>query len=1689
MMNRTLLYRTLALLAISLATLVGTASAAAPTLTTPTFSNVGANQVTLNLKASATGTGYFTLLSGSGAACGTGTQVKAGQTSAGGTAPYHGSLPLTADSAGAYTLRNLTQSTAYTACFTADDGSTLQAVPVAVNISTSASVALTSTWQFLTPWLDSKHTGTYINAGNDTNYDKYLDFAPDGTPYVLSDSYWGPSVKRLSGTGWDLVADTNLVCGFTREAYLEFAPNGNPYVATQIFAEYATVLTPRSKDLIMPFLWPINGYLDFSSGLAERISLAIAPDGTPYAAYQDATKNYKATVYKTSGGSWVSVGTEGFSAGQVNSTSLAIAPDGAPYVAYQDGANSNKATVMKFNGSSWVVVGSAGFSGGQADYTKLAIAPDGTLYVAYRDGSNGNKATVRKFNGASWVVVGNTGFSAGQADYLSLAITPDAAPVVAYEDWANNRKATVMKFVAGSWVTLGSAGFSPAEASHLSLAIAPDGSPYVAFHDGIYGYGKAPDTGLGGIVTVMKLAAAGVTTTTVTSDHNPATVGTSVTFTAAVTPAAASGTVTFSDGLSVLGSSTLSGGLAAYSTTGLIVGSHPITASYGGDSAYVGSTSAALTQTTSKSNQTITFAGPGTQYVGTNPTLTASASSLLNVSFTTATAGVCTVTSGGILTFGSAGTCTINADQNGNSSYNAASRVTQSFSVVPKNGQTITFANPGVQTVGTTVNLTATATSGLPVSFTSTTPGVCTVTSGGALSLVATGTCAINANQSGNGSYSAASQVGQSFSVDLGIILATPVTGNLGANQVTLNLTSSRTGTGYFTLLSGSGAACGTGQNVKDGKVSGGAAMAAYHGSLPLTANITGSYTVRNLSQSAPFTICFTADDNTTLKATPATAGITTAAAVAYTASNPTWNAQDATGFSNGELLLSISQITAPDGTPYVAYCATMDFSSFYATVKKFNGVAWEIVGSAGFAAISPTYTNPTFAIAPDGAPYLAFSDGANDGKATVMKFTGTSWVAVGGAGFSESATVVSLAFAPDGAPWVAYQNGSSKATVKKFDGTSWGAVGTAGFSADTVSGITLAFAPDGAPWVLYGDGSLEGKATVNRLNGASWDAVGTAGFTPKPGILNPSLAFTPEGTPSMTYAYSSSGANMVSVMTYSGGAWNTVGTDGTVITSISIFPINSNLSIAPDGTPWNAYQNNDNVIDVRRFSSGDWNTVAITTDSVDTPSLYFSADGTPLLAYMKVSFDGDGNPVFSGVSAKLFSAQTITFANPGAQVFATTPTLTATATSGLPVTFTSNTPGVCTISTGGLLNFVSVGDCTINADQAGNGHYNAAAQVTQTFSVTQATAAMILGRSKNSTTVGESVTFTAIFITSRATGSVTFKDGATTLGSGVINSGSATFTTSALSAGSHSITAVYGGDSNHTGVTSTAVTQTVLVNVTFTTSVPGLNVLVDGVSHPTPYTVAAPVGNSLTISVAQYQNGLTGTRYAFNSWSDSGAQSHSITVPATAATYTASLDTQYQINVQASPPSSASISLSVNGVSQPITSAVWYPAGTQVTAQAFPTSPYLFSSWSGGATGSVNPVTVTANGPLNITAVTSIPSSSATLTPGAGITKSGATAADRTWSFTLSNSSYVDAANVQVSLTLTATPACVTQILTPMPVSLGTIAQGGGSATANIHINFGSCPATTKFAAKYTYTSTGSPATAPNKTYNNQFQ
>ena len=90
--------------------------------------------------------------------------------------------------------------------------------------------------------------------------------------------------------------------------------------------------------------------------------------------------------------------------------------------------------------------------------------------------------------------------------------------------------------------------------------------------------------------------APGTSTISLTSDPNPSEITETVTFVANVMPVAATGTVTLTEGTTVLGVGTLSGGTVSFTISDLSLGSHSIVATYGGDATHSGSTSNTVIQ-------------------------------------------------------------------------------------------------------------------------------------------------------------------------------------------------------------------------------------------------------------------------------------------------------------------------------------------------------------------------------------------------------------------------------------------------------------------------------------------------------------------------------------------------------------------------------------------------------------------------------------------------------------------------------------------------------------------------------------------------------------------------------------------------------------------------------------------------------------------------------------------------------------------------------------------------------------------------------------------------------------------------------------------------------------------------------------------------------------------------------------
>jgi hypothetical protein len=144
----------------------------------------------------------------------------------------------------------------------------------------------------------------------------------------------------------------------------------------------------------------------------------------------------------------------------------------------------------------------------------------------------------------------------------------------------------------------------------------------------------------------------------------------------------------------------------------------------------------------------------------------------------------------------------------------------------------------------------------------------------------------------------------------------------------------------------------------------------------------------------------------------------------------------------------------------------------------------------------------------------------------------------------------------------------------------------------------------------------------------------------------------------------------------------------------------------------------------------------------------------------------------------------------------------------------------------------------------------------------TQPTATSLVS-SLNPAVAGQSVMFTATVTGSGIpTGSVSFKDGSTVIGTGVLDSaGKATFTTSALSVASHSITAVYGGSAAFAASTSSTLTQTITAPAsvgTTTTLTSNLNPAIAGQTVTLTATVAPVSGSGVPSGQVTFKDGST---------------------------------------------------------------------------------------------------------------------------------------------------------------------------------------------------------------------------------------
>ena len=772
-----------------------------------------------------------------------------------------------------------------------------------------------------------------------------------------------------------------------------------------------------------------------------------------------------------------------------------------------------------------------------------------------------------------------------------------------------------------------------------------------------------------------------------------------------IAAAASSGLpVSFTADASSAGVCTVSGATVSLVGTGTCA----VDADQPGNGSYLPAPQVQQSFSVGKDPQTISFttSPPGGATVGGSTyTVAAAASSGLAVAFSAdaSSAGVCTV-SGSTVSFVGAGTCTVNADQAGNGTFQPAAQVQQSFAVTTPSlsVQSINFSStpPGGAVVGGTYAVSATASSGLPVSFSVdlTSAGVCTV-SGATVSLVGTGTCTINADQAGNGSYLPAPQVQQSFAVGkdpqtISFTSTPPASSFVGASYAVSATSSS----GLAVVFSAAGSSAGV------CSVAGSTVSFVGAGTCTVNADQSGNGTYLpavQVQQSFAVTVASLSAQSISFTSTApvgATAGGSTYA-VSATASSGLAVAFSADASSAGVCTVSGSTVSfAGSGT-----CTINANQSGNGSYQAAAQVQQAFAVGIGAQTISFTSTppspagvgDPDYMVAANATSGLAVVFSADGSSAGICTVSGSSVSLVGAGTCTINADQPGDAThqaAPQVQQSFTVGPGAPAPSVQSINFTSTPPAGataggpTYGVSATASSGLAVAFSADassaGICTVSGSTVSLVGSGTctinANQAGNASYLSAPQVQQAFAVGLASQTISFTstpPGGAVAGGAAYTvtaTASSGLAVAFTLSAGSAGVCTISGASVSFVGAGTCTINANQAGDATHQAAPQAQQS----------------------------FTVAGSP--------------PPKSSQSISFTSA-----APAGAVAGGPTYTVTATASSGLAVAFSAagSSAGVCTVS-GSTVSFVGSGTCTINANQAGNASYLAAPQVQQAFAV-----------------------------------------------------------------------------------------------------------------------------------------------------------------------------------------------------------------------------------------------------------------------------------------------------------------------------------------------------------------------------------
>jgi hypothetical protein len=821
---------------------------------------------------------------------------------------------------------------------------------------------------------------------------------------------------------------------------------------------------------------------------------------------------------------------------------------------------------------------------------------------------------------------------------------------------------------------------------------------------------------------------------------------------AVVTASLSSGTVVGT------GNATSLSGVATFSGLGITGSPASYTVTYSSGSL----ATASQTISVAKGDQTITFADPTDRsWSASTFAVTPSASSGLDITLTSGTTSVCTVSTLTV-TMLREGTCTLTAAQAGNGNYNAATSVTQSFDISLAAQASFSISSSSSITYNSTLSLTTSGGSGTG-GVTFAVSGSCTLSG---TTLTATGnadaTCSVTATKAADTQYAQATATQAVTIAKASQTITASSFANRSWTSVTASLNGSATASSSLTVSwsSTTTSVC---------TVTGTTLALVSSGTCSLTASQAGN---TNYDAAADVVVSFTVNKaSVTLGSFALTSQVYGDAAF---------------------------DITNPTATFIGSVDGTWSYASATTSVATVSGNRVTVL-TAGSSVVTATFT-PT-----DSGKYAVRTTTAT---LTVDKATPTfTWSSVSATYGDANATITAPTVGGSVAGTWSYASATSSVVAVSGSSLDFGNVGS--------SVVTATFMPTDTANYVSG-GTVTMTVTVGQATPTfTWSNVsktfGDANFS----LSAPTVA----GSIAGSWSYTSATTSVISI---SGSTATVAGAGSSVVTAtftptdtanyVSGGTVTMTVTVG-QATPTFTWSNVS-----ASFGDADAAIVAPTVAGSVAGTWSYASATTSVVAISGSSFDF-GNAGSSVITATFTPSNTTNYVSGGTVTMTATvglsnqSALTVTSTTGVfgaSITLATSggtvagTPSYVVTGTdcsevGGVLSKSTAGDCFVTATLAGNSNYNSVSSQATTVTFAKASQAS-LTLTSTSGTYGATITLS--FSGGTGTGSVSYSVTGTgcSISSGLL---------SKTAAGDCSVTVTKATDTNYEAASSSATTVT----------------------------------------------------------------------------------------------------------------------------------------------------------------------------------------------------------------------------------------------------------------------------------------